>query len=109
MSTSKIATDAPPSIFTLTTVLSLLATLAILLIAYAASIRLLPQNTSGKLRGLYVWHLADSLTHFILEGSFLFNCFFTFVELPIPTSDYPHPGAIGSQVFFLGRQDRLCK
>jgi len=100
--------DAPPSPFTLTTVLSLLATLAILLTAYGASLRLLPTDTSGKLRGLYIWHLSDALCHFILEGAFLYNCFFTFVELPAATSDYPHPASLGGAKLphFLGHADR---
>ena len=102
------SSSSPPELFTLTTILSLLSTLAILGTAYAASLRLLPANAGGKLRGLYIWHLADALTHFILEGSFLYNCFFTFIDLPIPSADYPHPAALtANTVYFLNRRDRV--
>ncbi|TKA62200.1 hypothetical protein B0A49_08974 [Cryomyces minteri] len=57
-----------------TTVLSLLSTVALLLIAYITSLRLLPR-AARKIRVLYIWHLFDALTHFIFEGSFLWNCF----------------------------------
>lgn len=60
----------------LTTILSLLGTVAVLATAYALSLRLLPRATTPKPRILFVWHLFDALIHFIFEGSFLWNCFF---------------------------------
>ncbi|OJD36169.1 emopamil-binding protein [Diplodia corticola] len=59
----------------LTTVLSLLGTLAVLATAYALSLRLLPRSSGPKARVLFVWHLFDALIHFVFEGSFLWNCF----------------------------------
>ncbi|KAL9116455.1 MAG: hypothetical protein Q9187_007021, partial [Circinaria calcarea] len=98
------------------TILSLLATVAILATAYLASLRLLPRTTSTKLRTLYIWHLFDALIHLILEASFLYNCFFTYTTLSPSsssntTSDYPHPASLGAaltpaNVHFLGYADR---
>ena len=49
----------------------------------------------------------DALTHFILEGSFLYNCFFTYTNVP-HTADFPHPASLASTaVYFLGHKDRL--
>lgn len=45
--------------------------------------------------------------HFLFEGSFLYNCFFTYTTIP-HTSDYPHPASLTSPgVYFLGFTDRL--
>jgi hypothetical protein len=67
----------PPDLFDQTTVVSLLATVAIVATAYVASRVALPRSTSGTLRFFFIWHLADALCHFILEGSFLYHCFFS--------------------------------
>jgi len=113
-------TTTTPLIIDQTTILSLLATLTLLLTAYLTSLRLLPYPTTPpKLRILYIWHLFDALTHFLLEGSFLYNCFFTYTLLTPPTSDYPHPaslsrgtnsiphtGAGAGAGYFLGHHDR---
>ena len=90
------------------TILSLLATLALLAIAYLTSLRLLSRrNTSTKFRILFIWHAFDALTHLILEGSFLYNCFFTFITIPHTSSDYPHPASLTLPgVYFLGYKDR---
>ncbi|KAK5164721.1 hypothetical protein LTR04_001668 [Oleoguttula sp. CCFEE 6159] len=108
-----------------TTVLSLLSTVALLLTAYITSLRLLPR-AARKTRLLYIWHLFDALTHFIFEGSFLWNCFCVYsTTSPIaPTSSllstlrsaltFVVPGDPAAKspflppdVYFLGRQDRL--
>lgn len=89
------------------TVGGLSAALSLLLIAYSASTRLLHASTTTKLRILFIWHLFDSLIHFLFEGSFLYNCFFTYTSIP-RTSDYPHPASLMSpDVHFLGYADRL--
>ncbi|MCJ1364952.1 hypothetical protein MMC16_004069 [Acarospora aff. strigata] len=121
-----MTSPTPPPIISPTTILSLLSTLLLLLAAYAISLRHLPHpNTPTKYRILYIWHLFDALTHFLLEGSYLYNCFFTYTLLPLPsspravTSDYPHPASLGGargkesqgggdgRGFFLGYRDRL--
>ncbi|KAF2100479.1 Emopamil-binding protein, partial [Rhizodiscina lignyota] len=103
-----------------TTVLSLLSTLAILLVASLASVRFLPATSSARTRVLFTWHAFDALVHFLLEGSFLYNCFA--VSVPISRADRlsatldAASGANGAAgywivsppgVSFLGRDDRL--
>jgi len=89
------------------TVGGLLAALSLFLSAYFASTRLLHASTTPKLRTFFIWHLFDALIHFLFEGSFLYNCFFTYTSVP-HTSDYPHPASLSSPgVHFLGYADRL--
>lgn len=99
---------APPTTFAIdqTTILSLLATVLLLGSAYLLSVRLLPSTTPGKLRILFIWQAYDALVHFCLEGSFVYNAFFTYTTVP-HTSDYPHPAAIPATAYFLGYADRL--
>ncbi|KAH6987441.1 Emopamil-binding protein [Ilyonectria sp. MPI-CAGE-AT-0026] len=100
---SSFASSLPPDLFDQTTIISLLSTLAIVLVAYLASRQFLAPTASGTLRFLFIWHLADALCHFILEGSFLYQCFFT--HQPIEGLDltrfFPTPHN------FLGYSDRL--
>lgn len=82
------------------TILSFLTTLALLIIAYLVSVRLLLSTTSAKLRVLFIWHAFDVLIHFVLEGSFLYNCFFTYTSI-VTSNDYPHPASLTeARVFF---------
>ncbi|KAF2481675.1 emopamil binding protein [Neohortaea acidophila] len=113
-----MASPAQPSLSELidqTTILSLLSTVAFLGAAYYGSLRLLPANAGAKTRILFIWHAFDALIHTILEGGFLYNCFFSYTtpslwkgqQLPgvIPggsTSAYLAP-----DVYFLGHKDRL--
>lgn len=73
------ASSLPPDLFDQTTILSLLATVAIVLAAYTASRAVLPSNSTATVRFFFIWHLADALCHFILEGSFLYHCFFSYL------------------------------
>ncbi|QUC18841.1 uncharacterized protein UV8b_03082 [Ustilaginoidea virens] len=72
--------DLPPELWDATAVASFLATAAILLAASLASASALPATTSPPLRFLFAWHLADALCHFLLEGGFLYHCFFSHVR-----------------------------
>jgi len=93
-----------------TTVLSLLSTVAILLLAYVLSLRLLPRNPAVKTRILFVWHAFDALIHFTLEGSYLYNCFFSTASISSSGLGYNGTGVsefLPPGVFFLGRQDKL--
>ncbi|KAM0670568.1 hypothetical protein ACQRIT_006872 [Beauveria bassiana] len=78
----------PPDLFDTATLVSLAATVGIVGVAYAASRKFLPPrgNHPSALRFLFVWHLADALCHFILEGSFLYHCFFSYVEASAPAA-----------------------
>ena len=97
-----------PSLFSASTIAALSTLIAIIAAAYAASLSLLPQATSGKLRFFYIWHVADGLVHLILEASYLYNCFFTYATLPVSTSDYLHPASLSATTTnFLGHSNRL--
>ena len=101
------ATLEEPSLFTPTTVAGLGACIAIAFAGYFISLRSLPANTSTTLKAFYIWHVSDAMVHLSIEASWLYNCFFTFTQLPIHTSDFPHPAALTSNpVYFLGRSDR---
>lgn len=90
-----------------TTVFSLLSTLAILFAAYTTSLYALPSSASGKTRFLFIWHAFDALIHFILEGSYLQNCFYSFTPLPLSPSIIAAPPLLPDGVHFLGHADRL--
>jgi hypothetical protein len=93
------------------TVTSLLAVTGLLVVAYALSGYLLPKQSSTRSRVFFVWHLFDSLVHFFFEGSFLYNCFFTYVQLRTPPLlSYTKPKHLvltPPGVFFLGEKHRL--
>ncbi|KAG9946063.1 ebp domain-containing protein, partial [Aureobasidium melanogenum] len=83
-----------------TTILSLLSTLAILAAAYLTSLYTLPITASTRTRFLFIWHAFDALIHFILEGTFLYNCFFSFGPTLLTEPLLP------ANVYFLGRAGR---
>ncbi|MCJ1355870.1 MAG: hypothetical protein MMC33_005862 [Icmadophila ericetorum] len=97
----------PPSLTDPVTLLSLLATVVLLLTAYFASLSLLPKTTSTKLRILYVWHAFDALTHLILEASFLYNNFFSYSLLSALPANALSLAPTPAGVYFLGQKDRL--
>jgi hypothetical protein len=91
------------------TITSLSAAASLLVVAYFASLHVLPSKASTRTRILFIWHLFDSLIHIFFEGSFIYNCFNVFLpvsDVKIKTGQDPliltPPG-----VFFLGQQDRL--
>lgn len=98
------ADTLPPDLFDTTTLLSLAATLAIALTGIFLARVFLPASTPSAKRFLFIWHAADALCHTILEGSFLYQCFFS----SIPVSSLPE-GAAASYVptpyNFLGTGD----
>lgn len=68
----------------------------------------LPKTTPRKYYWLFLWHAYDFLNHFVLEACFLYHCFFSYIELPAPTSDYPHPASRGlaTTAYLYNRSDR---
>ncbi|KAF2836860.1 Emopamil-binding protein, partial [Patellaria atrata CBS 101060] len=99
-----------------TTILSLLAVLAVLLIALLVSKLSLPTPSSKKTRFLFIWHLFDALIHLIFEGSFLWNCFFVSVPLHIhaktpsgviPPTDPHRISFTPADVFFLNDRESV--
>ncbi|PNY24842.1 Emopamil-binding protein-like protein [Tolypocladium capitatum] len=102
---SDTVSSLPPDLFDQTTVVSLLSTLAIVAAAYATSRQALAPATSTALRFLFVWHLADALCHFIIEGSFLYHCFFSYV-VPGAGGAGDVAGLFPTPYNFLGHADR---
>ncbi|PNS19447.1 hypothetical protein CAC42_7291 [Sphaceloma murrayae] len=101
----------PLAMIDTSTVLSLLATIVILSSAFVTSMFALEPSTSDKTRFLFVWHAFDALIHFMFEGSYLYSCFFTYVDTTVTkglghnstgVSEFLAPG-----VFFLNKPDRL--
>ncbi|KAG9233046.1 Emopamil-binding protein [Amylocarpus encephaloides] len=99
------STNAPEfsivDIIDTTTIVSLLAVVAILASSYALSLRVLVPSTSSSFRILFIWHAFDFLIHTIFEGSFLYNCFFTYQPFDSATH---HPTMMTN---FLGHSDRV--
>ncbi|KAI1462299.1 Emopamil-binding protein [Annulohypoxylon moriforme] len=93
----------PPDLFDQTTLVSLASTVAILATAYILSLSVLDRATPSSYRFLFIWHAFDALIHFILEGSFLYHCFFSW----IPLSSVSNPHALAPTAHnFLGFTNR---
>ncbi|GES57284.1 EBP domain protein [Aspergillus terreus] len=65
--------------------------------AYLLGRALIP-STHTRNRLLFYWHAYDALTHFFIEGSFLYECFTSFATLPAGFARAP---------YFLGHTDRV--
>lgn len=86
------ASSTPPSFIDLidgVTIGSFFLVLVLLFLAYALSVFLLPTRTNTKLRFIFIWHLFDSLIHFVFEGSFLYYSFTAWTETG-QTGPSPH-------------------
>src|SRR5262249_14224849 len=67
----------------------------------------LPATTPRTYRYLFLWHAFDLLTHFIVESSYLYHCFFSFIQLPPGSYDSPDPTISRDAIPYLyGRVDR---
>lgn len=88
--TTSMFASLPPDLFDQTTLVSLAATVVLVLVAYLSSLILLRRPVGPALRFLFIWHLADALCHFVLEGSFLYHCFFSYV----PVADVVAKGGV---------------
>jgi hypothetical protein len=82
-----------------TTLKSLFLVVVLLSSAYLLSNRVLAKSTAARYRVLFVWHTFSSLTHFVFEGSFLYNCLFSWA----PRADI-HPAIVPEN--WLGHTDR---
>lgn len=67
--------DPPPPLIDAITVGSFLLVALLLLLAYGLSLSVLPSRATAKTRTIFIWHLFDSLIHFVFEGSFLYYSF----------------------------------
>jgi hypothetical protein len=100
-----MAVSEAPALISATTVWSLFATVAILAAGYFSSRLLLPTSASNKTRFLFIWHATDALIHFVLEGGYLYQCFFS-------SSSLSEAGVLGSEylprdVFFMGDRENV--
>lgn len=96
----------PPDLFDTTTLVSLGFTVLIVAVSYSASLASL-RSPAPYIRFLFTWHLADALCHFILEGSFLYHCFFSWVpsRSAAAVAMYPTPeGYLGTSGRVYGAQ-----
>lgn len=69
-----------------TTLLSLGLVLVLLSAAYGFSLSAMSPTARKSTRFLFIWHVFDALIHFIFEGSFLYNCLFTYTTIVAPVS-----------------------
>jgi hypothetical protein len=100
-----MAVSEAPALISATTVWSLFATVVILAAGYLSSRLLLPTSASNKTRFLFIWHATDALIHFVLEGGYLYQCFFSstlLAEAGVPGSEY-----LPRDVFFLGDRENV--
>ncbi|RHZ45352.1 EXPERA domain-containing protein [Aspergillus thermomutatus] len=72
-------------------------TLSFMPIAYLLGTSLIPSSQTRN-RILFYWHAYDALTHIFIEGSFLYECFYSYTTLPAGFSKEP---------YFLGYKDRV--
>lgn len=99
--TDKALGSATPFTADIPTLLSLGAALSLLPLAQVLSTLLVPRAHRCN-RLLFTWHAFDALTHLLVEGSFLYNCFFSYAVVPDGVTLRSRPGP-----HFLGRADRL--
>ncbi|KAJ5513669.1 hypothetical protein N7463_003221 [Penicillium fimorum] len=72
-STASFSLDAP-------TVLCIVFSLSMMPIAQLLSKKLVPAHRTRD-RILFFWHAYDALTHIFIEGSWLFECFFSYITV----------------------------
>ncbi|KAL2008525.1 hypothetical protein VTN00DRAFT_6719 [Thermoascus crustaceus] len=84
------------------TVLCIAFSLSMMPVATFLSRSLIP-STHTRNRILFFWHAYDALTHLFIEGSFLYECFFSYVPIPTGNGVIMRP----EQAVFLGHKDRL--
>lgn len=99
MASTTTTTTATSSSFTLDlpTLLCLAFSLSFMPLAYLLSKALIP-STQTRNRLLFFWHAYDALTHLFIEGSFLYECFFSYATIA---------GIHNTEPFFLNRPDRV--
>ena len=81
MATKSTPTPLPPDLFDQTTIVSLSSLAGLVVAAVFVARTILPASTPSSHRILFVWHAFDALCHFVLEGSFLYHCLFSYLPL----------------------------
>lgn len=101
-----MASNTSPFTLDVGTLLSLGLAFSLMPSAQLLASLALPKTVSRQYKFLFLWHAYDFLTHFMLEGSFLYHCFFSYAEVGF-SSDYPHPASLSAAVPVLyGQTDR---
>ncbi|EXJ89161.1 hypothetical protein A1O3_02225 [Capronia epimyces CBS 606.96] len=110
MASSVPATTAtatsPPFTLDTGTALSLAIAFSLMPSAQLLAAKVLRPATPRKYYLLFLWHAYDFLTHFIIEGSYLYHCFFSYAELPASTSQKHAAGSAEAQAYLFNRPDR---
>jgi hypothetical protein len=108
MASAVVMATSPPFKLDAGTAFSLAVAFSLMPSAQILAAYALPKTTSGKLRFLFLWHAYDFLTHFLIEGSYLYHCFFSYQQLPAQTADVTHPASWGGepQAYLYNRADR---
>lgn len=68
---------------------------SLLVAAYGLSSVTLSKNVRTSTHFLFIWHIFDSLVHFVFEGSFLYNCLFVYQTVKPST---PAPSAPAANI-----------
>lgn len=92
-----MSSASAPFVLDTPTVLCIGFALSFMPIAYFLGRSLIP-STHTRNRLLFFWHAYDALTHIFIEGSFLYQCFFSYTIVPIGFNREP---------YFLGYKDRV--
>ena len=108
MASAVVMATSPPFKLDAGTMLSLAVAFSLMPSAQILAAYALPKSTPRKLYFLFLWHAYDFLTHFIIEGSFLYHCFFSYQQLPPQSADISHPASWGGepQAYLYNRPDR---
>ncbi|KIW49866.1 hypothetical protein PV05_11507 [Exophiala xenobiotica] len=95
----------PPFKLDTGTVISLGIAFSLMPLAQGLAAFVLPSTTPRKYYWLFLWHAYDFLTHFLIEGSFLYHCFFSYIQLAVTEGSEPSRGGSQTLVLF-DRPDR---
>ncbi|KAG9788038.1 hypothetical protein ABEF93_004841 [Exophiala dermatitidis] len=105
MASSVVMATSPPFTLDRGTATSLAIAFALMPTAQLLAAKVLRPSTPRKYYFLFFWHAYDFLTHFIIEGSYLYHCFFSYIEVPVPKSQSHFPRA-EPQAYLFNRPDR---
>ena len=97
----------PVDLFDTITLASLAFVFALVPIAYALSLRCLPSSTPGYLKFLFVWHAFDCLCHSLVESSYLWHSFTSYLPLSRVSAADVASGKFYMVPHFLGHADRV--
>lgn len=106
MASSIALTTSPPFTLDRGTALSLAIAFSLMPTAQLLAAKALKPSTPRKYYLLFLWHAYDFLTHFIIEGSYLYHCFFSYMEVPVSTSRLHYPRSSEPQAYLFDRPDR---